>query len=389
MKKTLFTCMLLIAMIFSFVSCSDNNDETPQDPDNSGTTQEPGDDHVCEFGEWITTVESTCTEEGVEERSCLCGKKESNIINATGHNFGEWETIENATIISEGLKERICQCGEKETQSIPVLLLSDGLEFALNDDEASYSVTGIGACTDTDLVIPSTYNDLPVTIIGEGAFGYCRSLNSVLIPDSVTIICNDAFRTCTSLTSVTIGDGVTSIGESAFAVCTSLTNLTIGDNVTSIGLEAFSCCSSLVSITIPDGVASIDDEAFTECDSLTSINVSENNEYYKSIDGNLYNKDVTTLIQYATGKADTSFTILDGVTSIGKNALNGCRSLVSITIPDSVTSIGDYGIAKCTALTSIVFNGTTAQWKAVRKGMNWNSNTRNYTVYCTNGEIVD
>lgn len=59
---------------------------------------------------------------------------------------------------------------------------SVGLAYTLSSDGTYYTVTGIGECTDTDVVIPSTYNDLPVRAIGDNAFAYCSSLTSVDIP---------------------------------------------------------------------------------------------------------------------------------------------------------------------------------------------------------------
>ena len=64
---------------------------------------------------------------------------------------------------------------------------------------------------------------------------------------------------------------VTSIGKGAFIWCDSLTSIVIPDGVMSIGLEAFSGCSSLTSMVIPDGVTSIGKWAFRHCSSLTSI----------------------------------------------------------------------------------------------------------------------
>ena len=215
-----------------------------------------------------------------------------------------------------------------------------------------------------------------VTSIGEYAFAYCSNLTSVTIPDSVISINNNAFDKCSSLTTVTITNGVTLIGECAFRWCKNLTNITIPDSVTSIGKEAFSgCsslasaiilnsvtyighdafndCSSLTSISISDSVTSIGAHAFLNCTSLVSIDVDVENRYFSSVDGNLYNKSRTKIIQYAAGKEQNSFVIPNSVISIGNYAFNNCSSLASITIPNSVTSIDVGAFEKCSSLTSI------------------------------------
>ena len=134
---------------------------------------------------------------------------------------------------------------------------SQGLYFALNSDKNSYTVTGIGICSDTKIVIPDTYNGLPVTSIETGAFKGCDWIISMVIPNSVTCIGEYAFMDCTSITSIEIPDYVMSIGIMVFFNCSSLTSIEIPDSVTSIGDYAFSSCSSLTSIEIPDSVTSI------------------------------------------------------------------------------------------------------------------------------------
>ena len=170
----------------------------------------------------------------------------------------------------------------------------------------------IGCRSLTSLVIPDS-----VTNIGDYAFSSCRSLTDIVIPDSVTNIGDYAFWNCRSLTNIVIPNSVTSIGDNAFEYCFSLSNLIIPDGVTSIGDGAFVGCTSLSSVVIPDSVSCIGNNAFWGCESLTDI------------------------------------VIPNSVTSIGESAFYGCRSLTEVVIPDSVTSIGDKAFHTCSSLTNI------------------------------------
>ena len=86
---------------------------------------------------------------------------------------------------------------------------------------------------------------------------------------------------------------------------------------------------------------------------MIKINVDDNNKEYSSIDGVLYNKDVSELICYPCGMPLNSFSIPNRVTKIGDAAFSGCSGLTSITIPNSVTTIGDYAFWYCDGLTSV------------------------------------
>ena len=159
------------------------------------------------------------------------------------------------------------------------------------------------------------------------------------------------FGSRSSITSVIIENGVTSIGELALYKCYRFASMTIPNSVTSIGSAAFCYCNNLTSVTIPNSVTSIGNGAFASCSSLTSIDVASDNPNYCSVDGVLFNKDKTKLIQYPA--SGTEYTIPNSVTSIADDAFYGCSSLTTVTIPNSVTSIGDVAFAYCSGLTAV------------------------------------
>ncbi len=274
---------------------------------------------------------------------------------------------------------------------------SEGLEFTLNEDGQSYSVTKIGTCTDTNIVIPSTYEGVPVTAIGDNSFAQCANLNSVTIPDSVITIGKCAFTGCESLTSITIPDSVTIIGGSAFSSCSKLKNVTLSNSITSIDPYTFMSCVNLENITIPDSVTTIGDYAFDYCIGLTSITFSDS---------------LTAIGNSAFSGCEklTSIAIPDSVISIGEwaflgciglisvrlpanespigyNSFRDCTSLANLTIPASVAVIADMAFYNCTGLTSISFEGTVEQWNTISFGNSWKYGVPVIDVVCSNGTV--
>ena len=202
--------------------------------------------------------------------------------------------------------------------------------------------------TDESYTIPET-----VTIIDIYAFYGCDNLTSVEISNSVISIGNYAFYGCDNLTSVEIPNSVISIGDFAFSYCDKLTSVDIPNSVTSIGSGAFTSCSSLTSIEIPNSVTNIGYSVFFSCSALTSIEVDEENEYYCSSDGVLFDKDFDTLKCYPAGKTDKSYTVPETVTIIEVFAFAYCDGLSSVEIPNSVTIIGESSFHYCTSLTNV------------------------------------
>jgi len=122
--------------------------------------------------------------------------------------------------------------------------------------------------------------------------------------------------------------------------------------VTSIGQEAFYNCTGLKSINIPSSVTTIMNFLYIDFSKLTQINIDTANPSYSSLDGVLFDKNKTTLIQYPCGKIG-DYVIPNSVTTIGDEAFGECTGLTSITIPNSVTTIGFDAFFRCTGLISV------------------------------------
>ncbi len=326
-------------------------------------------------------------------------------------------------VLAVGLCAAACFPNKKQ-------LPSEGLEYALSNDGTGYAVIGIGACTDSHIIIPATYNGKPVTTIGRHAFFGCAALTGITIPNSITGIEGAAFERCTGLTALTIPDSVTRIGENTFAGCTGLTELTIPDSVTNIGEYAFSGCTGLAAVTLPNSITQINGytfsgctglteltiprgvkriawNAFAGCTGLTKMTVDSGNGFYHSA-GNCI---IETGARKLVAGCKTSVIPTDGsVLSIGDYAFSGCTGLAAITLPHNifhiypsaflgctgltaialprnVTHIYSSAFRGCTGLTRITYTGTTAQWNEIEKGSDWDLETGNYTVYCTDGSL--
>lgn len=195
--------------------------------------------------------------------------------------------------------------------------------------------------------IPST-----VTSIKEGAFAGAKLLTEIKIPQSVSVIAPITFQNCLSLIYVDIPSNVTKIEDQAFGNCISLKSITLPGNLTFLS-SAFTGCISLGSINLPSKVETLH-SPFIGCSSLTVINVDPDSPYYSSIGGVLYNKPVTSLVLYPSGRSTENFIFPSSVNTIGDAAFAFNTKIESLFIPEYVNIIEADAFSYCTSLTKVV-----------------------------------
>ncbi|MBQ1261981.1 MAG: hypothetical protein IIY01_03540, partial [Clostridia bacterium] len=157
------------------------------------------------FGDWILTTSPTCTEKGIETRSCSCGHSETREVAATGHNyanfitaptcteqgyttytcscgdsyvdnyvaalghsFGDWILTTSPTCTEKGIETRSCFCGHSETSSVPALGHAEEILPAVSPTCTEAGLTEGKKCATCGTVlipqtelpkVPHTYDD--------------------------------------------------------------------------------------------------------------------------------------------------------------------------------------------------------------------------------------
>ena len=130
---------------------------------------------------------------------------------------------------------------------------------------------------------------------------------------------------------------ITGIDPMAFSGCSQIRSVTISKNIQSISLNNRSCNMN----------------PFYDCIYMKNIYVDEDNRYFTSVDGVLYNKSKTELLFYPSYKSDSSYTILDSVTKIEVGAFQRNGIVTEVILPKNIKTISKEAFLECTSLQKI------------------------------------
>ncbi|MCC8161014.1 MAG: leucine-rich repeat protein, partial [Oscillospiraceae bacterium] len=138
---------------------------------------------------------------------------------------------------------------EAADYNIPFYDLNTGelaeMEWVVGTDGVLYEYNG----TETDVTVPETVDDIPITIIDSDVFAK-SGITSIILPDTVTSVYSDAFKRCTSLISVRLSSGMTELNS------------------------IFDSCIRLESVYIPSSITTIEDGIFADCTNVTIYGIA-------------------------------------------------------------------------------------------------------------------
>ncbi len=317
-------------------------------------------DDELAYGEWVTTVEATCEEQGVQVRVCLTDpdKVQERFIPATGHDWNEWQTLTPATCLTEGSQTRSCKTcensdfqsvrplghewGEWETGKAPTCRVA-GYETrvclrdekhtennpidALGHDWSDWIVTTAPTCEELGEKTRYCRNDNAHTENMTASRLYHSWDEWVVTKAPTESEDGEETRTCRH-------DNEHVETRVSYALGSEGLRYTLINNKTQYSVSDFSSASETVVIpAMHDGlpVTRISGLAFSSCSRLKTVAFAKGSKIEK-VDAYTFSDCVSL----------ESFDFPEGVEMIASGVFRGCTSLKSISIPASVTELGHY-----------------------------------------------
>lgn len=396
--KKLVSLILVFIMLLTFVACNDTSTNEDSGENNKETN---------ELDESTNIDNSTNNSNNSNNTNNTEDTTDDDTEDSGNDGSHKAETVKDG-IFTFTLNE--------DKTSYTVNVFSEAL-FESYDSEEAFRADYAEVLAMKEIVIPSEYNGLPITVIGESSFAYCSELTKIILPEKLTAIRRGAFSYCSNLMTITLPAKLTDLNYFAFygsaklVEIINLSELDVASVLNSIShsnsplLEVHNgesklirygdfvfwtgsnnCClmsyvGAEVNVTLPESYNglpySIHNYAFTDSFALNSILISKNvtsigintfensphltivvddeNEFYSSKGNCLVLKAEKLLLK----GFNSSVIPNDGsIEKIYNEAFKGCNEITELNIPEGVTTIGRNAFEGCVSLQKISIPST-------------------------------
>lgn len=143
------------------------------------------------------------------------------------------------------------------------VIVSGNYTYVTLEDNTAKITKYNGSEDALELEIPSSIDDMTVTVIGADAFSGVQTIGAVTFPDTITLIEENAFKG-SSVTKAYMHkcSALTEIQPFAFSECANLVQATLPRNLETIGERAFHYCGKLKVVNFSGDTANIAEFAF-------------------------------------------------------------------------------------------------------------------------------
>ena len=295
-------------------------------------------------------------------------------IDKEAFNGTEWYEMQEDGLVYINGNHLYCYKGEmpenttiilsEQTKSLGAMAFANqfGLaEIALPNTLATIGYEAFKNCVNlSQIIIPNS-----VTTIGKEAFYNCSGLVSATLSNALTIIKNSTFYNCTLLSEIVFSTSLRTIEPYSFYNCESLTSIEFPNSVRGVFSNAFTNCFNLQNIDFPVGISSIAGNAFLNCSKIKFFEIDEQNMYFQTVDGVLYNKSLTKLIAYPCGNESTEYIVPEYVNEIGVYAFATAHALETITVTNPHCRVSSGAFYECVSLASVALPSqlTEIEWE--------------------------
>ncbi|MBE6534480.1 MAG: leucine-rich repeat domain-containing protein [Ruminococcaceae bacterium] len=275
----------------------------------------------------LSVALSSCTNLKDTHQHVNTTLQKENIVEPTCSSPGQYDLVKYCTDCNNEFERKTIKVpasahiASNDICSICNRTASVGLEYKLNKDN-TYSVIGLGTCTDNQIIIPTQHNGKQVKTIGKKAFYGCTEIYAISCQPGLSTIEEYAFENCIDLSSVYILSNVTSLDTGVFDCCAKLDNLTFTSSITHISSTFYGC------------------ESLRKVDFLGNANQWSQIDFYSS--PTYFSQDL-----YINGNLLTDLVLDDSITKISDNAFCYLQSLKTVKLPRELKNTGNWIFYNC------------------------------------------